>query len=130
VQGERYKTIPDEVKLYLKGHYGRLAGTPLPLVMERAGVDYDASVRAGEKIAPALPGLRKKWGKSISREQLCLHAFYPENLAMGLQDGTILALKQGPQLHPPSELMKYLARQTEYKKIRTKWGGVELTVSV
>lgn len=130
VQGERYKTIPDEVKLYLKGHYGRLAGTPLPLVMERAGVDYDASIRAGEKIAPALPSLRKKWGKSISREQLCLHAFYPENLAMGLQDGTIQALKQGPQLHPPSELMKYLARQKEYKQIRTKWGGVELTISV
>ena len=130
VQGERYKTIPDEVKLYLKGHYGRLAGTPSPLVMERAGVDYDASVRAGDKVAPALPGLRKKWGKSISREQLCLHAFYPENLALGLQDGTVQALKQGTQLHPPSELMKYLARQTEYKKIRTKWGGVELTVSV
>jgi hypothetical protein len=66
----------------------------------------------------------------MSREQLCLHAFYPENLAMGLQDGTIQALKQGAQLHPPSELMKYLARQTEYKRIRTKWGGVELTVSV
>jgi pyruvate/oxaloacetate carboxyltransferase len=130
VQGERYKTIPDEVKLYLKGHYGRLAGTPLPLVMERAGVDYDASVRAGEKIAPALPGLRKKWGKSVSREQLCLHAFYPENLAMGLQDGTIQALKQGSQLHPPSELLKYLTRQKEYKKIRTKWGGVELTIAV
>jgi pyruvate/oxaloacetate carboxyltransferase len=130
VQGERYKTIPDEVKLYLKGHYGRLAGTPLPLVMERAGVDYDASVRAGEKIAPALPGLRKKWGKSVSREQLCLHAFYPENLAMGLQDGTIQALKQGSVLNPPSELLKYLTRQKEYKKIRTKWGGVELTISV
>jgi pyruvate/oxaloacetate carboxyltransferase len=130
VQGERYKTIPDEVKLYLKGHYGRLAGTPLPLVMERAGVDYDASIRAGEKIAPALPGLRKKWGKSVSREQLCLHAFYPENLAMGLQDGTIQALKQGSKLNPPSELLKYLTRQKEYKKIRTKWGGVELSVSV
>jgi pyruvate/oxaloacetate carboxyltransferase len=130
IQGERYKTIPDEVKLYLKGHYGRLAGTPLPLVMERAGVDYDASIRAGEKIAPALPSLRKKWGKSISREQLCLHAFYPENLAMGLQDGTVQALKQGTQLHPPAELMKYLARQKEYKKIRTKWGGVELTIAV
>jgi hypothetical protein len=49
---------------------------------------------------------------------------------MGLQDGTIQALKQGPQLHPPSELLKYLTRQKEYKKIRTKWGGVELTISV
>ena len=30
MQGERYKTIPDEVKLYLRGHYGKLAGTPVP----------------------------------------------------------------------------------------------------
>ncbi|WP_114637141.1 hypothetical protein [Polynucleobacter necessarius] len=28
MQGERYKTIPDEIKLYLKGYYGRLAGYP------------------------------------------------------------------------------------------------------
>jgi pyruvate/oxaloacetate carboxyltransferase len=38
MQGERYKTIPDEVKLYLRGHYGKLAGTPSAEVMTRSGV--------------------------------------------------------------------------------------------
>ncbi|MDO8713499.1 MAG: pyruvate carboxylase subunit B [Polynucleobacter sp.] len=127
MQGERYKTIPDEVKLYLKGHYGKLAGTPSAEVMFRAGVEYDASQRPGELIEPALPGLRKKWGRSISREQLSLHAFYPENLALGLKDGAQEALNRGAELQPFSELLKYLVMKKEYKKIRTRLGGIELS---
>lgn len=127
MQGERYKTIPDEVKLYLKGHYGKLAGTPSALVIERANVDYDASRRPGELIKPALPNLRKKWGRSVSKEQLSLHAFYPENLALGLKDGAAQALKQGSELQPFTELVKYLVMKKDYKKIKTKLGGVELS---
>lgn len=130
MQGERYKTIPDEIKLYLKGHYGKLAGTPSAEVMNRANVDYDASRRPGELIEPALPRLRKQWGHSVSREQLSLHAFYPENLALGLKDGAKEALKQGPVLQPFTELVKYLVMKKEYKKIKTRLGGVELTFSI
>jgi oxaloacetate decarboxylase alpha subunit len=127
MQGERYKTIPDEVKLYLKGHYGKLAGTPSAMVMNRANVDYDASRRPGELIKPALPSLRKKWGRSVTKEQLSLHAFYPENLALGLKDGAAQALKQGSELQPFTELVKYLVMKKEYKKIKTKLGGIELS---
>lgn len=127
MQGERYKTIPDEVKLYLKGHYGKLAGTPSGLVMDRANVHYDASRRPGELIKPALPSLRKKWGRSVSKEQLSLHAFYPENLALGLKDGAAQALKQGSELQPFTELVKYLIMKKDYKKIKTKLGGIELS---
>ena len=127
MQGERYKTIPDEIKLYLKGHYGKLAGMPSAEVMTRAKVDYDASRRPGELIQAALPGLRKKWGRSISKQQLSLHAFYPENLALGLRDGAQEALKQGPALQPFTELVKYLVMKKEYGKIRTRLGGVELS---
>ncbi len=129
MQGERYKTIPDEIKLYLKGHYGKLAGTPSAKVMDRANVDYDASCRPGELIEPALPDLRKKWGRSISKEQLSLHAFYPENLALGLRDGALEAVKQGPTLQPFTELVKYLVMKKEYRRIRTKLGGIELSFS-
>jgi oxaloacetate decarboxylase (Na+ extruding) subunit alpha len=129
MQGERYKTIPDEVKLYLKGHYGKLAGTPSAEVMNRANVVYDASRRPGELIEPALPALRKKWGRSVSREQLSLHAFYPENLALGLKDGASEALKQGLVLQPFAELVKYLVMKKGYSKIRTKLGGIELSFS-
>jgi pyruvate/oxaloacetate carboxyltransferase len=129
MQGERYKTIPDEVKLYLKGHYGRLAGTPSPEVMARANVDYDPSERPGNRIAPAIPALKKRWGKGCSPEQLCLHAFYPPNLALGLKDGATEALRQGAELHPFRELFTYLRRQTNFSRVRTRFGNVELTIS-
>ncbi len=129
MQGERYKTIPDEVKLYLRGHYGKLAGTPSALVMERAGVDYNPNERPGNLIEPALKRLRKQWGKSLSREQLCLHAFYPPNLALGLQDGALTALKQGKELHAFSELIKFLSQRNDFSRVKTRLGSVELTFS-
>ena len=129
MQGERYKTIPDEVKLYLRGHYGKLAGTPSALVMERAGVDYNPNERPGNLIEPALKRLRKQWGKSLSREQLCLHAFYPPNLALGLHDGALTALKQGKELHAFSELIKFLSQRNDFSRVKTRLGSVELTFS-
>jgi hypothetical protein len=71
--------------------------------------------------------LRKQWGKYLSREQLCLHAFYPPNLALGLWDGTLAALKQGKELQAFSELMKFLSQRRDFSRIKTRFGAVELT---
>jgi pyruvate/oxaloacetate carboxyltransferase len=127
MQGERYKTIPDEVKLYLRGHYGKLAGTPSAEVMTRSGVEYNPNERPGNLIEPAVKRLRKQWGKYLSHEQLCLHAFYPPNLALGLRDGTLAALKQGKELQAFSELMKFLSQRRDFSRIKTRFGAVELT---
>jgi len=127
MQGERYKTIPDEVKLYLRGHYGKLAGTPSAEVMTRSGVEYNPNERPGNLIEPAVKHLRKQWGKYLSREQLCLHAFYAPNLALGLRDGTLAALKQGKELQAFSELMKFLSQRRDFSRIKTRFGAVELT---
>jgi oxaloacetate decarboxylase (Na+ extruding) subunit alpha len=98
--------------------------------MARAGVEYDPSQRPGDFIKPALSDLRKQWGKSVSREQLCLHGFYPPNLALGLHDGTLIALKQGKQLQPFSELMKYLIQGKNFSKVKSRFGNVDLSFSV
>ncbi len=130
VQGERYKTIPDEVKLYLRGHYGRLAGRPCDEVISRSQVDYDPSKSPSEILKPALKELRKTWGKSVSREQLCLHAFYPPALALGLRDGSIEARKQSTEMIPFLELIKYLVGRKQFSHIKTSVGGVELNFSI
>ena len=36
VQGERYRTIPDEIRKYARGYYGRLAAQPSAEFLERA----------------------------------------------------------------------------------------------
>jgi len=58
-----------------------------------------------------------------------LHAFYPPNLALGLQDGTLTALKQGKELQAFSELMKFLAQRNDFSRVKTRLGSVELTFS-
>src|SRR5260370_16929122 len=52
VQGERYKTIPDEVRKYASGYYGRLAAEPSDEFLERANLKPDEffTKRPGEHI--------------------------------------------------------------------------------
>lgn len=82
LQGQRYKTIPNEVLLYLLGGYGRLPGEPLPELLDRA-VDtagYEpVETRPGERIAPALPALRRERGPFDSDDDLLLAAFYTDS---------------------------------------------------
>jgi hypothetical protein len=50
-------------------------------------------------------------------------------LALGLQDGTLTALKQGKELQAFSELMKFLAQRNDFSRVKTRLGSVELTFS-
>ena len=84
VQGERYKTIPDEVRKYAMGYYGRLAAQPSAEFLERAKLKPGelVSERPGEHVAPGLPRLRRELGAAASDEDLLLAAFYsPELIA-------------------------------------------------
>lgn len=130
VQGERYKTIPDEVKLYLKGHYGKLAGVADPYVMGRAEVDYDPKVSPADMLEPSLPPLIKKYGRKVQEKDLCLLAFYPEELALGLHNGAELARNSGKTLVPFQELLKYLSGNKEFASVRARFGDVEVGFSM
>jgi oxaloacetate decarboxylase alpha subunit len=78
---ERYATIPDEVARYVRGYYGRLAGTVDPNVADRVfskGESEPFEGRAGEVIPPALPELRRGRGPFDSDDDLLLAAFYSD----------------------------------------------------
>ena len=84
IQGERYRTVPDVVKKYALGYYGR------PLAPIEANV-LDRIVSHGSaKIAltphppePAVPALRKKY-PSMSDEERLLRHLYPGSEVDGL----------------------------------------------
>src|SRR6185312_12922861 len=82
VQVERYKTIPDEVRKYAMGYYGRLAAEPSGQFMERAKIRPSdiVSERPGEHIAPWLPRLRAECGNQARDADLLLAAFYSKEL--------------------------------------------------
>lgn len=126
VQGERYRTVPDEVRKYAQGFYGRLAARPSEAFLGRAGIDPGTAAdrRPGEHLEPALPGLRQRLGPGASDEQLLLHAFYDDVLATGLK-----APEAGLRTRttPLTELVAHLSQRRDIRQARVRVGGVDLS---
>lgn len=128
VQGERYKTVPDEVRKYAMGCYGRLAAPPSEEFLAKAGVHGNgfAATRAAADLEPALPKLRREFGESTSDEDLLLAAFYDRSL--------IEPLKVAPAPYrfsttPLMELMRFIESRTDVHQARVKYGDTEITLT-
>jgi pyruvate/oxaloacetate carboxyltransferase len=128
VQGERYKTIPDEVRKYACGYYGRLAAEPSAEFLERARIKPGEMVteRAAEHIEPWLPRLREKLGSAANDENLLLHAFYDEKLVAPLRDP---APDCEESTTPLRELVKWLHERRDIRHARIRFAGTEISFS-
>ncbi|MEC9368464.1 MAG: pyruvate carboxylase subunit B [Pseudomonadota bacterium] len=77
---ERYDSVPDEVRLYVRGGYGEVAGKIDPNLYDK--ITRGAKPirkRPGELVEPALKRLRKTRGPFASDDDLLLAAFYQDN---------------------------------------------------
>jgi len=129
VQGERYKTIPDEVRKYAMGHYGRLAAVPSDEFLERAGIrpDQISDEPPAAHLAPALPALRARLGSGASDEDLLLAAFYaPELLAPLRKPQPAYQFKTTPLM----ELIRYVGSLKDLRMTRIRFGETEMTLSI
>lgn len=74
---ERYGTVPDEVRKYVLGYYGEIAGPIDPNLFDRIARGAEpVTVRPGELIEPAIGRLRRERGPFASDDDLLLAAFY------------------------------------------------------
>lgn len=128
VQGERYRTIPDEVRKYAMGHYGRLAAQPSDEFLERAGIrpDQISDRPPAAQLEPALSRLRSELGADASDEDLLLAAFYPPEL--------LAPLRTPPPAYrfetsPLLELLRFLDSRKDVCETRIRLGGVEMSFS-
>lgn len=128
VQGERYKTIPDEIRKYAMGYYGRLAAEPSDEFLERAGIRPGEAVtgRPGEHIEPWVPRLRKALGASASDEDLLLAAFYDESLLAPLRKPAPACQFRTTPLH---ELIRFLGTRSDLEYAHIRFAGTEMTLS-
>jgi len=134
MSGRRYTSIPDEVRRYVLGHYGRIAGEVAPEVAERVfGVDGAPSEpftgRPGEAIPPALPRLREERGPFDSDDDLLLAAFYSDTELEGLYS----ARKRQSWANvrdamPVTQLVEGLSRCTTGGDIQVSRPGVRVRV--
>ena len=76
----RYETVPDEVRRYVRGGYGEIAGQIDEDIYDKiTGGTEPILQRPGELVPPALERLRKERGPFASDDDLLLAAFYDDN---------------------------------------------------
>jgi oxaloacetate decarboxylase alpha subunit len=84
---ERYATVPDEVRKYVLGHYGEIAGAIDPDIYDRiTGGAEPVAARPGDLIEPAIERLRRERGPFRSDDDLLLAAFYNATEYTALKD--------------------------------------------
>ncbi len=128
VQGERYRTIPDEVRKYAAGGYGRLAARPSDEFLDRANLREAERVdeRPGALLAPGLPAARARAGAGASDEDVLLCAFYDDAMVAPLRGPRPAVLERTT---PLLELVRWLDRQRDVRHARVRFAGTEITLS-
>jgi pyruvate carboxylase subunit B len=78
--GDRYKTISNEVKLYLQGRYGRAPGSVNGIVRQQAIGNEDViDVRPADLLKAEMDNLRQEIGElAKSEEDVLSYAMFPE----------------------------------------------------
>jgi len=83
----RYDTVPDEVRRYVRGGYGEIAGPIDPNLYDKiARGEEPISERPGALMAPALARIRATRGPFASDDDLLLAAFYDRAQYRALKD--------------------------------------------
>lgn len=76
IQGERYRTVPDEVKKYALGYYGKLLAPIEPDVLDRVVANGSPRIALEpQPMAPAVSSLRRKYPRLSDEERLLRHLY-------------------------------------------------------
>jgi oxaloacetate decarboxylase alpha subunit len=113
---ERYATVPDEVRLYVRGGYGEIAGEIDPNLYDRitAGAE-PISERPGALVTPALDRIRKSRGPFASDDDLLLAAFYDDTQYGALKDAGPIGTDYPIMRTPLLTLVKELAERPDVR---------------
>jgi len=81
IEGERYARVPDEVKRYCFGYYGKLLAPVQPDVLDRIAANGSRGIALEPPVLePALPALKRQHPNANGDELLLKRAFAPHLL--------------------------------------------------
>ncbi|HET8576071.1 MAG TPA: pyruvate carboxylase subunit B [Methylomirabilota bacterium] len=119
VQGERYTTVPDEVRKYALGYYGELAAPIDPRVLDRiTRGEQPVTARPGELLAPAVRRVRSERGPFASDDDLLLATFYNHEQYTRLVEARPIVTDYAVALTPLATLVRELAARRDIVSVR------------
>ncbi len=111
---QRYDTVPDEVRLYVRGGYGEIAGRIEPNLYDKITRGAEPiTARPGEFLEPAIARLRKTRGPFASDDDLLLAAFYQDNEYKALKAAGPIKTDYPIASTPLATLVKEIAQRPD-----------------
>jgi oxaloacetate decarboxylase alpha subunit len=113
---ERYATVPDEVRKYVLGHYGEIAGPIDPNLYDRiARGAVPTTARPGDLIEPGIPRIRRQRGPFASDDDLLLAAFYADHEYRALKAAGPISTEYPLASTPLATLLKEVAQRPDIR---------------
>lgn len=127
VNGERYRVVPDEVKKYVLGYYGKLLAPVEPEALERIVSNGSARI-ALEPAAPvpAVDALRRKYPDASDEERLLRFCFAGNQVDEMRAAGPIRTIYGFEQ--PLERLLRELSGRKSWHYVRLECKGVDVTL--
>jgi len=113
---ERYATVPDEVRKYVLGHYGEIAGAIEQNIFDRISKGAEpVKARPGDLLEAGIARLRRERGPFKSDDDLLLAAFYPDSEYKALKAAGPIKTEYPLASTPLTTLVKEIALRPEIK---------------
>lgn len=113
---ERYDSVPDEVRLYVRGGYGEIAGEIEPNLYDKITRGAEPiTERPGALVEPALKRLRKTRGPFKSDDDLLLAAFYDDTQYSALKEAGPIGTEYPIMETPLLTLVKEITERPDIK---------------
>lgn len=113
---ERYATVPDEVRKYVLGYYGEIAGPIDPNIYDRITNGAEPiTARPGDLLAPGIERVRRERGPFHSDDDLLLAAFYAEPEYRALKQAGPIRCEYPLASTPLTTLIKEIALRPDIR---------------
>lgn len=130
IQGERYKTVPTELRLYALGYYGD-SGAPIDANV----LDRILGGKSEERLHPeagfsarVVDEFRRTNGPFRSDEELILHLFYGSDTVKALERDKSSPRQVDSMKHPLRVLIEEIAKQPDVRSLRVTMPDRSITM--
>jgi oxaloacetate decarboxylase alpha subunit len=128
MQGERYKTVPDEVKKYALGYYGKPLAPVEPNVFDRIVANGSPKIAlTPQPLAPAVPAMRKQYPGISDEERLLRHLYAGSQVDDMLAAGPLRTRYYFDK--PVVRLLKELAKRPRANRVYIEKGDLRIELT-